>query len=263
LLEQKRDFVGSSFALVALAMGYARLGEFAKAEVAVAKSKALAEQGDVVVRVDALIGESTLHSIRGDLDRAVPMALQCTQMAEAAGASACVVASNFLLGDAYMRQGQFAAAKIAFDRSDEISQVTQQRIFKPSIAAYLRSLGASMGEFDMHGHTFEEAIDEARDIGDKFGEANIIWKRADTEAKKPAGTRDDAQMLTDFAAATDQFTDMGARPFVARVERDWGHELIALGRRDDGRAKLTAARDLMTQLGIEREADELSAELAA
>ena len=31
-LAQKHDFVGSSFALVALAMGYARLGEFDKAE---------------------------------------------------------------------------------------------------------------------------------------------------------------------------------------------------------------------------------------
>ncbi len=262
LLAQKRDFVGSSFALVALAMGYARLGEFAKAEVAVAKSKALAEQGDVVVRVDALIGESTLHSIRGDLDAAVPLALQCTQMAEAAGASACVVASNVVLGDAYMRQGQFAAAKIAFDRSDEVSQVTQQRVFKPSIAAYLRSLGASMGEFDMHGHGFDEAIDEARDIGDKYGEATIVWKRAETESKKPASRRDDDKMLSDFEAASKQFTDMGARPLVARVTRDWGHALLDGGRRDEGRTKLTESRDLMSQLGIQREADELSAELA-
>jgi tetratricopeptide (TPR) repeat protein len=261
LLEQKRDFVGSSFALVALAIGYARLGEFAKAELAVQKSKALAEQGDVVVRVDALIGESNLHSIRGDLEAAVPLAMQCTQLAEAAGASACVVASNFVLGDAYMRQGQFAAAKIAFDRSDEISQVTEQRIFRPSIAAYLRSLGASMGNFDTHGHTFDEAIEESRDIGDLFGEATIVWKRADTEAKKPSGERDEAKMLADFATATQSFADMGARPFVARVEREWGQALLATGRRDEGRAKLTAARDLMAELGIKREADELTAEL--
>jgi tetratricopeptide (TPR) repeat protein len=263
LLEQKRDFVGSSFALVALAIGYARLGEFAKAEVAVQRSKSLAEQGDVVVRVDALIGESTLHSIRGDLEAAVPLAMLCTQLAEAAGASACVVASNFVLGDAYMRQGQFAAAKIAFDRSDEISQVTEQRIFRPSIAAYLRSLGASMGNFDTHGHTFDEAIEESRDIDDKFGEATIVWKRADTEAKKPAGELDEARMLADFSSATAQFTDMAARPFVARVERDWGQALLAIGQRDEGRAQLSAARDLMAELGIQREADELTAELAA
>ena len=263
LLEQKRDFVGSSFALVALAIGYARLGEFDNAEESVRRSKALAEQGDVVVRVDALIGESTLHSIRGDLEAAVPLAIQCTQLAEAAGASACVVASNYVLGDAYMRQGQFGAAKIAFDRSEEIAQVTEQRVFAPSIAAYLRSLGATMGDFDAHGHNFDESIEEARDIGDLFGEATIVWKRAETEAKKPAAERDEAKILADYATATASFSDMGARPFVARMNRDWGHELLALGRRDEGRAKLTEARDLMVELGIKREADELTAELAA
>ncbi|MEP7379920.1 MAG: hypothetical protein ABI725_10215, partial [Chloroflexota bacterium] len=261
LLEQKRDFVGSSFALVALAIGYARLGEFAKAQLAVARSKALAEQGDVVVRVDVLIGESNLHSIRGDLDAAVPLATQCTQLAEAAGAAACVVASNFVLGDAYMRQGKFEAAKIAFDRSGEIAQMTEQRIFKPSIAAYLRSLGASMGNFDTRGHTFDEAIEESRHIGDLFGEATIVWRRADTEAKRPASERDQARMLADFESATAQFTNMGARPFVARVERDWGRALLTLGHRDEGRTKLTQARDLMAELGISREADELTAEL--
>jgi len=261
LLAQKRDFVGSSFALVALAFGYSRLGDFAKAEEAVRSSRALAEQGDVVVRVDAMIGESTLHSIRGDLDAAVPLAMQCTQLAEEAGASACVVASNFVLGDAYMRQGQFAAAKIAFDRGDQIAQMTEQRIFKPSIAAYLRSLGASMGEYRMHGHTFEQALAEARDIGDLWGEATIIWKRAETESKKPADQRDNAQMLADYATAAKSFEDMGARPFTARVNRDWGHALIAQGQTEEGRAKLRAARDLMVELGITREADELRAEL--
>ena len=263
LLAQKRDFVGSSFALVALAFGYSRLGDFAKAEEAVRSSRALAEQGDVVVRVDAMIGESTLHSIRGDLDAAVPLAMQCTQLAEEAGASACVVASNFVLGDAYMRQGQFAAAKIAFDRSDQIAQVTEQRIFKPSIAAYLRSLGASMGEYRMSGHSFEEALAEARDIGDLWGEATIIWKRAETESKKPADQRDQAQMLADYATAAKSFEDMGALPFIARVTRDWGHGLIELGQTEEGRAKLRAARDLMVELGITREADELRAELGS
>ena len=33
-----------------------------------------AEQGDVIARIDALIGESTVHSMRGDLEAAVPLA---------------------------------------------------------------------------------------------------------------------------------------------------------------------------------------------
>jgi tetratricopeptide (TPR) repeat protein len=208
-----------------------------------------------------LIGESTLHSIRGDLEAAVPLAMQCTQLAEEAGASACVVASNFVLGDAYMRQGKFDAAKIAFDRSDEIAQVTEQRIFKPSIAAYLRSLGASMGVFLQRGQTFEQAIEEARDIGDLWGEATIIWKRAETEFKKPAADRNQAQMLADYATATRSFEKMGARPFTARVLREWGHALLDLGEVAEGQAKLRESLAHLDELGIKREADELRAEL--
>jgi tetratricopeptide (TPR) repeat protein len=263
LLVQKRDFVGSAFALVALAIGYSRLGEFERAEQAVRLSKELAEQGDVVVRVDALIGESTLHSTRGDLERAVPLALQCTQLAEEAGASACVVASNFVLGDAYMRQGQFGAAKIAFDRSDEIAQVTEQRVFRPSIAAYLRSLGASMGELSLSGQTFEQALEDARDIGDLWGEATIIWKRAETEFKRLPGQLDRDALLADFANAVKLFEDMGARPFSSRVLRDWGHALVAVGEAGEGEAKLRESLAALDELGIKPEADELRAELAA
>jgi tetratricopeptide (TPR) repeat protein len=261
LLAQKRDFVGSSFALVALSIGYSRLGDFAKAEEAVRLARELAEQGDVVVRVDAMIGESTLHSIRGDLDKAVPLAMQCAQLAEAAGASACVVASNFVLGDAYMRQGQFAAAKISFDRGDEIAQVTEQRIFRPSIAAYLRSLAASMGEYHLRDKTFEQAIEEADEIGDLWGEATIIWKRAETESKKPADQRDEAQMLADYATAMKDFEAMGARPFSCRVLADWGHALVAIGQEAEGRAKLREALAQLEELGINSEAAALRAEL--
>lgn len=262
-LALKRDFVGSSFALVALAMGYSKLGEFGKAEEAVRMSRELAEQGDVVVRVDAMIGESTLHSIRGDLEKAVPLAMQCTQLAEEAGASACVVASNFVLGDAYMRQKQFGAAKIAFDRGDEIAQVTEQRIFRPSIAAYLRSLAASMGDYRLGDKTFDEAIADTREIGDMWGEATIIWKRAETELKKPAEQRDKVQMLADFETAYGSFVAMEARPFSARVLRDWGHALVATGASADGQARLREALVALDELGIKSEADELRAELAA
>ena len=262
-LKQKRDFVGSSFALVALSFGYSRLGDWDKAEEAVRTALELAEQGDVVARVDAMIGASTLHSIRGDLDKAVPLAMQCTQLAEEAGASACVVASNFVLGDAYMRQNQFGAAKIAFDRGDEIAQMTEQRIFRPSIAAYLRSLAASMGEYALGDKTFEQAIDQTREIGDIWGEATIIWKRAETELKKPADQRDEAQMLADFETAYDSFVEMGARPFWARVLREWGHALAATGAAADGQAKLRAALAELAALGIKAEAEALKAELAA
>jgi hypothetical protein len=59
------------------------------------------------------------------------------------------------------------------------------------------------------------------------------------------------------------FEEMGARPYVARATREWGHALIAGGRINEGRAKLTESRDELAELGIKREADELTAELSA
>lgn len=259
LLEQKHDFVGSSFALVSLAMGYARLGEFAKAEAAAQKATEVGEKGDVIARLDALIGESTVRSVRGDLDEAIPMAARCTNLAEETGATACVVASNFLLGDAYMRQGKFGDAKIAFERGGEVANAIEQRVFRASIAAYTRSNAASLGDFGPSARSFEEALAETRAIGDRWGEANVIWQRAETEAKRPDGN--EAQMLADYEAAAKGFEVMGARPFLARVLRGWGRALRTSGREEDGRAKLFAAAELFAELGIDREGAEVRAEL--
>ncbi|MEA2677621.1 MAG: hypothetical protein QOJ81_1762, partial [Chloroflexota bacterium] len=172
-------------------------------------------------------------------------------------------ASNFVLGDAYMRQNQFGAAKIAFDRGDEIAQVTEQRIFRPSIAAYLRSLAASMGDHRLGDKTFDQAIEDAREIGDLWGEATIIWKRAETEFKRPAEQRNEQQMLADYETAYRSFEEMGARPFWARLLRDWGHALLATGASDEGQAKLRSALAELDALGIKAEAELVRAELAA
>ena len=260
LLELKHDFVGSSFALVALAIGYARLGEFDLGEAAAKKASEIGEKGDLIAKLDSLIGLSTVKSLRGDLEGAVPLAMQCTVMSEETGATACVVASNFVLGDAYMRQGKFGDAKIAFERGNEVANAIEQRTFRPSIAAYLRSTAASMGDFGPNIRSFDEALAETRQAGDQFGEANVIWKRAETESKRPGGNRD--QMLADFAAAATAFDAMGARPFEARVLRDWGLALREHGDADDGDPKLRRALEMFDEMGIKREADEVRTTLA-
>jgi tetratricopeptide (TPR) repeat protein len=262
LLAQKHDFVGSSFALVALAIGLARLGRLEEAEAAARRSMEVAESGDVIAKIDALIAKSTVRSIRGDLDAAVPIARQCTELAEQSGATACVVASSFVLGDALMRQGKFGDAKIVFERSGTIADVTEQRIFRPSIAAYLRASAASLGEFKLAGRTFEQALEEARSVHDRWGEAHVIWKRADTEARKTDSERKSEHVLADYASAAGAFADMGARPFHARVLRDWGDALRAAGQADEGDARLREALALFDDMGITREADEVRQALA-
>ena len=255
LLAQKRDFVGSSFANVALTMGYARLGDFAKADEAAQRSADFAENGDLVAKLDSLIGRSNLELIRGNLDAAVPLALQCTTLSEERGATACVIGSNLSLGDAYMQQGKFDDAQAAFDRGNRVANAVQNRSFRPSITAYLRSNAASMGDFGPDARTFDEALAEARDAGDRWAEANVLWQRAETESKKPAGERNADQMLADYATAVGLFESMEARPFIARASRAWGYALRSLGRTDEGNERLRQALALLDELGITREAD--------
>ena len=261
LLAQKRDFVGSSFALMALGVGYARLGEFDKADAAVAHAKEVAAGGDIIARIDTMIGESMVASAKGELDAAVRLAQQCSTMAEDAGATACVVGSNVVLGESLMRQGQFAGAKIAFDRSHEISEVTNQRMFRPTVAAFRRSVAASMGEFNLAGRSFDEALQDAREMRDTFSEAGVLWLRAGAEKNQTPA--DPNAILADFAMADERFDKMGARPYRARTLRDWGKTLRELGRRDEGDEKLRQAAALFREMGIAREADQVEVELAA
>lgn len=263
LLAQQRAYVGSSFALVSLSIGLARLGEFDKAEEAARGAAEVAEGGDIIAKLDSLIGLSNVRSVRGDLESAVPLATQCTELAEQAGATACVVASNFVLGEMYMRQGNFNDAKIVFERGNDVANTIEQKIFRPSIAAYMRSNAASLGDFGPNARSFDEALGEARSIGDRWGEASVIWQRAETGAKTDPSTRDSEQMLSDYDAATTAFEHMGARPYVARVLRDWGKALHLLGRYAEGDEKLRRALPIFEELGIEREARDLKAELTA
>ncbi|HUR16270.1 MAG TPA: hypothetical protein VMZ33_03195 [Candidatus Limnocylindrales bacterium] len=261
LLAQKRDFVGSSFALMALGVGYARLGEFEKADAAVQHAREVAAGGDIIARIDTMIGESMVASMKGDFDAAALLAQQCSSMAEDAGATACVVGSNVVLGESLMRQGQFAGAKIAFDRSHEVAEVTNQRMFRPTVAAFRRSIAASLGDFNLAGRSFEDALQDAREMHDRFAEAGVYWLRAG--AANPTAEADEAQTLTDFATAEGLFAQMGVRPYQARVLREWGMTLRKLGHRSDGDEKLRRAAGLFTDMGLAREADELTAELSA
>jgi tetratricopeptide (TPR) repeat protein len=261
LLEAKHAYVISSFSLVALAIGLARLGRFDEASAAAASASKLAESGDLVAKLDSLIGESTVRSLRGDLEAAIPLAMQCTSQAEETGATACVVASNFVLGDAYYRQGKYQSAQIAFERSNEVAEVFEERSFRPSLMAYMRLNAANLGQFAQDNSDFDNALHIAREASDRFGEANVIAGRAEFEAKRAAG--DEKRWQADFAAATEAFEAMGARPYLARTLRSWGQALRSAGRTEDGDEKLRRALALFDEMGIAREAYELRTTLAA
>jgi tetratricopeptide (TPR) repeat protein len=261
LLEDSRDSITASFARGALAIGYAWLGEFGKAEEASRRATELAETGDLVSKLDAEIAESLLRSQRGELDAVVPLARSCMLRAEQTGASACVVPSAWILGDAYSRQGKFAEAQEALQYGNDLALVVDRAVWRPTLQAWLGRANAALDPATIFRPAADEAWDDAlrmaRSIGNRFGEAGILWKRA--EARERGGDLDGA--VTDFEASAAIFEEHGARPNLARVQRGLGETLLASGRSEDGQAALRRSLALFEEMDLAAEAAEVRSSL--
>ena len=257
LLEQRQDFIGAAFARGSLAIGYANLGEFDKAEVASRNATELAASGDVIAQLDAQIAHSWLRAARGQLDEAIPLAQACVARAEETGAAGCVVASSWVLGDVYHRQGRFDEASRALHRGQQIALVVDRRVWRPTLQAWLGSTSAALGEVAASEGDWEESLTTARSIGNRYGEAGILWKRAESSVRHG----DPAVALADFAASSAILEEFGARPDLARVLRAWGEALRATGRAAEGDDALRRALALFEAMGIDAEAQAVRAAL--
>jgi tetratricopeptide (TPR) repeat protein len=251
-----KDTIGAAFSRGALAMGYAFLGEFDKAEEAAAEARTIAEEGDLIAQLDALIAESMLRSYRGQLDRAVPLAEECVGRAEETGASACMVVSSWILGDAFHRQGRFAEAKDVLRRGTDVSLVVDRKVWRPTLLAWLGSSAAALG--DVADDDQDEALATARSIGNRLGESGILWKRGEALASR--GDIDKA--VADFQAAAAILESEGGRPNLARMTRAWGEALRTAGRTDEAEPVLRRSLALLEELGLEPEANAVRAILA-
>jgi tetratricopeptide (TPR) repeat protein len=223
LLEQRQDSIGAAFARGALAIGLAYLGEFAKAE-------------------------SIVRSAEGQLDAAVPLARTCVSRAEESGATACIVASSWVLGDAFHRLGRFAEAGDALRRGTEVSQVVERRVWHPTLQAWLGATAVALG--GSAGTDWDDALATARSISNRFGEAGILAKRGEVAASR--GDVDSA--IADFEAAVAIFDAEGTRPSLARVLRALGETLRHAGRADEAEPMLRRSQALFEELGLSAEA---------
>jgi tetratricopeptide (TPR) repeat protein len=256
LLDGSHDSIGVAFARGALAIGYGVLGEFAKAQEAARRTSELAAKGDLIAQLDALIAESMVRSAMGDLDAAVPLARECVDRAEATGASACVMASSWVLGDAFHRQGKFAEAREVLQRGTDISMVVDRRVWRPTLQAWLSSTTVALG--DVPEDNWEEALASARSIGNLQGQAGILAKRAEVAASR--GETDAA--VADFRASTELMEALGARPMLARALQSWAGLLRAAGRNAEADPLLRRSLALFEELGLEPEASVVRTSLA-
>jgi tetratricopeptide (TPR) repeat protein len=255
LMEGRQDTVGPAFARGALAIGYANLGDFEKADAAAAQATAMAGKSDLIAQLDALIAESIVRSMEGDLEGAVPLARQCVQQSEETGATACMVASSWVLGDAFHRQGKYTEARDVLKRGSDVSAVVDRRVWRPTLLAWLGSTMATLGAADEGD--WEEALATARSIGNRVGEAGILAKRA--EALVTRGDIDAARPNAEMAIAI--MTELGLRPHLARVERAWGQALRGAGLATESEQHLLHAASLFGELGIAGEENAVRAEL--
>jgi tetratricopeptide (TPR) repeat protein len=256
LMEGRQDTVGPAFARGALAIGYANLGEFDKADAAAAQASAMAGKGDLIAQLDALIAESIVRSAKGDLTGAVPLARRCVQQSEETGATACMVASSWILGDAFYRQGNYAEARDVLKRGSDVSAVVDRKVWRPTLLAWLGSTMAALGAADEGD--WEEALATARSIGNRVGEAGILAKRA--EASVIRGDIDAAR--PDAEAAINIARELGLRPYLARVQRAWAEALRGAGLATEAEPHLRSAASLFAEVGLSAEEKAVRAEIA-
>lgn len=248
LLSQRSQFIGAAFARGALAIGYAQLGEFDKAEAAARDALELSKQADLIGQLDAEIAVSWVAAARGRLDEAAPLAMACVQRGEETGASACVMASSWVLGDILDRLGRFDEAATALQRGADIASVVDRRFWRPTLQAWLASSVVALGrgaETD-----WDEGLATVRSIGNRVGEAGVLAKRG--EARARAGDTDGA--LEDLEAAAAILEAEGARPALARLLATWGGALRAAGRAGEAEVPLRRALALFEEMGLDGEA---------
>jgi tetratricopeptide (TPR) repeat protein len=257
LMQRDNQNIGAAFARGALAIGYAQLGEFAKAEAAAADAVELAKNGDVISQLDAAIAQSWVRASRGDLDGAAPLARSCIERSEESGATTCAMASSWILGDVLARQGQFEDARVALSRGDDIAGVADRRQWRPMIQAWLGAASAAIGggpDTDWEG-----ALENVRFTHNRVAEAGILWKRGEVRIR----SGDVADGAADLRAAAAIMDEEGARPNLARVLAALGNALRAQGPGEEADVPLRRALTLFEELGLDREAGEVRLALAA
>ena len=124
------------------------------------------------------------------------------------------------------------------------------------VMLWLGSTMAALGAAD--DGDWEEALETARSIGNRVGEAGILAKRA--EAFVTRGDIDGAR--PDAEAAIGIMTELGLRPHLARAQRAWGEALRGAGLTTEAELHLQKAVTLFDELGLDAEAAAVRVELA-
>lgn len=246
VIEAKGDAVSVAMVADFLAMSYARLGEFAEAAKTIGRAERIAGDSDAIARVDVEIARASLDLERGEAAKASIQARECSERAEGLGAYACVVAANVMRGAASLACKDAPAAKAPLERGSELSLVTNMGAMRTLTQGMLGSTLAQLGDMPGGVAEWNAALAGARDMGDRYGEAQTLWGRGRTLA----GKEDWNAALPDIDRAVHLFEEMEARPALARALRDRATALRGLGRADEAAEDEMRATELARLLGL-------------
>ena len=247
-VEAEADPLSASMVANFLAITYARLGDFTRADDMLARSAKIAGAGDAIASVDVHIAASAIDLERGEPDKASATALRCAVNAEELGAFACVVASNVMYGAASLAQDDAGAAKGPLERGSELCLVTNMAPMRTLILGLLGSVRARLGDLPGGVAGWTAALSDARAMGDLYGEAQTLWGRARTFALRAAP--DWPAALADLDRAIELFEAMETRPSLARALHDRAQALRALGRAEEADDVDQRSHALARELGL-------------
>lgn len=248
VIATKGDVVSVAMISDFLAMTQARLGEFEAAFATIERAKALAGDGDDIARVDVDIALSSLHLEQGEPELARTTAYECAVRAEGLGAYACVVVSNLMYGAASLARDDASSAKAPLERGEELVRLTGMAPMRTLLTAFLGSTRAMLGDMPGGIASWDKALESARGMSDRYGEAQTLWGRGRTRAIQP--NSDLPVAIADLDAAVTLFEEMDAQPALARALLDRARALRAAGKDDAGARDESRALDLGRKLGL-------------
>lgn len=251
-LDPNVDATSAAMILDFLAMTLARLGEFDAAEEVVERGSQLAHRADEISRVDIDIAHAAIDLERGNLDRAAKQAIECSERADGLGAYACVVAANIMFGAATLGKDDAAAAKPPLERGSELAAVTNMAPFRTLTKGLLASSVAQLGDLPAGVAGWDEALENARGMHDRYGEARVLWARGHSYLLQTPPDCEAA--LVDFELSAKLFEDMEARPALARVLLDQSKALRNMRRTGEADEVEDRAVTLGRQLGLKESA---------
>ena len=248
VIVKTRDPVAIAMVSDFLALAQTRLGDFDAAAETIARSRTFAGEGDEIARIDVDIAQASLHLERGELDEASERAHLCATRAEELGAYACVVVSNIMFGAASLAQEDATAAKAPLERGKELCHLTGMAPMRTLLNALLGSTRARLGDIPGGVASWDEALDNARGMNDRYGEAQTLWGRGRTYALQ--AHPDWPAALADLDRATELFEGMEAKPSLARALHDRARVLHGMGRGTEADEAERRSTQLGRELGL-------------